>query len=84
MDEIPFLTHNIKLYPNPTNNYLYLEGDKKELSRIKLYDLLGRDLTLSVAISIVDIDKLRLDLSHLKHGVYILETKTIASKIYKK
>lgn len=84
MYKIPFLTHNIKLYPNPTNNYLYLEGDKKELSRIKLYDLLGRDLTLSVAISIVDIDKLRLDLSHLKHGLYILETKTIASKIYKK
>lgn len=54
----------IKLYPNPVNNLLYLEGIKGE-ANIKLYDQTGRELP-------VDFNGHTIGVTSLSGGSYIL------------
>ena len=70
--------------PNPTKNKIFLKSDKKELSQIKIFDLLGKDLTQKALISVLGTDKVSIDLSNFIQGIYIIKTKTIANKVYKK
>ncbi|MDB4061618.1 T9SS type A sorting domain-containing protein [Vicingaceae bacterium] len=78
------INNNLKLYPNPAKNEIFLKSDKKELSQIKIFDLLGKDLTQKALISVLGTDKVNIDLSNFKQGIYIIKTKTIANKVYKK
>ena len=78
------INNNLKLYPNPTKNKIFLKSDKKELSQIKIFDLLGKDLTQKALISVLGTDKVSIDLSNFIQGIYIIKTKTIANKVYKK
>lgn len=78
------LNQKIILYPNPIQNDLFLVSDKKELSTVKIYDMLGKDLTSRTTVSNLNTNKVTVDLSTLKAGIYIIKIKTIANKIYKK
>ena len=78
------INNNLKLYPNPTKNKIFLKSDKKELSQIKIFDLLGKDLTQKALISVLGTDKVSIDLYNFIQGIYIIKTKTIANKVYKK
>lgn len=60
----------IKSYPNPTHNWVNIEGDLKLVDRVKVYDARGR-LVLDKEISL---SPSSLDLSSLSIGIYQLLT----------
>jgi hypothetical protein len=70
---------NITIYPNPTTDILYIKGEDFNKNDIKIYDLLGQDLTKHTKY-----DNNKLNVSELPIGCYILKTKTFAIKVYKK
>ena len=56
--------NSISIHPNPTNNYLFLEGNKNPVS-ISIYNLFGIEI-----ISTKNTD--RVDVSDLSNGIYII------------
>jgi len=56
---------DVSIYPNPTDNYLFIEGNKNPIS-ISIYNLLGTEV-----ISKSNTDKI--DVSELSNGVYIIK-----------
>jgi len=73
---------SLKIYPNPTNGIVTIEGNLLELSQIKLFDILGQDLT-SFAMQKSEKNSLILDLSTLKNGVYFIQSNTLVYKLHK-
>lgn len=64
---------NIKLYPNPTNNYLnieFLQALEKEL-QVTLYDISGKTIQ-----SFTTLDNFKLNLSTQNEGIYLLELRS--------
>ena len=56
---------DISIYPNPTSNIVYIEGNYSQLKAV-VYDMLGKQVIKeSITTSI--------DISHLGNGVYILQ-----------
>ena len=55
---------DVTIYPNPTDNYLFIEGNKNPIS-ISIYNLLGAEV-----ISKSNTDKI--NVSELSNGVYVI------------
>jgi hypothetical protein len=55
---------DVFIYPNPTDNYLFVEGNKNPIS-ISIYNLLGAEV---IAKSATD----KINVSELSKGVYII------------
>ena len=55
---------DVSIYPNPTDNYLFIEGNKNPIS-ISIYNLLGAEV-----ISKSNTDKI--NVSELSNGVYVI------------
>ncbi len=73
------LDNSIRIYPNPTTDYLQIENSSSEMTTLSLFDWNGRRLqhqTLN-ALTIVDI-------SALAKGVYLLEIRNATGKISRK
>lgn len=72
----------IKIYPNPTNDFVSLEGiSQEELKTIELFDVKGAKLEVAIK-------NLKIDLSKLSTGTYFLkitnkENQTHTKKIIK-
>ena len=59
---------SVKIYPNPTTDYVYLKlNSKVKLETAKIYDLSGK------LISQPKINEDRLDLRSLNQGIYLLK-----------
>lgn len=71
---------NIEIYPNPTNDKIYVVGN---LSGLKLYNVYGRDVTALTSISYENNSKITIDLTPLKAGLYYLRMGDYSYKIYK-
>lgn len=78
-----FQNPEVNVYPNPTSNQVTIEGDEDELDELRLYNLLGQDITASTKKLSSNNIKQVLDLSLLQTGIYLIKTKTTASKVYK-
>lgn len=59
----------VRLFPNPTTDFIQLEGLKKASASLKLYDLSGK---LLLEKFITDRESLSVNLSELKEGVYFI------------
>ena len=62
------LLENVSVYPNPTNEYLYIERPYSEFETVELTDLLGRKLrrvALTEVLSVIDV-------TEIKSGCYYL------------
>jgi hypothetical protein len=69
----------IRIYPNPTNDIIKIEGlTKNENTIIKLYDLQGK-LILSRELK----EKGSIDISDLNNGVYVIRIGEMTHKIIK-
>jgi sugar lactone lactonase YvrE len=77
---------NVTIYPNPVEDYLFIEFDDKTLTDIKVsvVDILGRSL-IDRNFEHIDLDaEETLDLSFMKSGLYFLEIRSERnSKVYK-
>ena len=70
---------NIKIYPNPTNNIINIEGlNKKENNSIQIFDMQGK-LVITKTIN----EKGTIDLSELNKGVYVIKIGELAQRIVK-
>jgi hypothetical protein len=70
---------NIKIYPNPTNNIINIEGlNKNENNTIQIFDVQGK-LVITKNIT----EKGTVDLSELNKGVYVIKIGEIAQRIVK-
>jgi len=77
------LKSHIEIYPNPTNNKITIVGNKFKLEQIRIYNVLGENVTKHTTMLENNKTKVVLDLSGLNTGIYYVKTKTIAKKIYK-
>jgi uncharacterized protein (TIGR02145 family) len=70
---------NIKIYPNPTNNIIIIEGlDKNENNTVQIFDVQGK----LVSTKIVN-ERGTIDLSELNKGVYVIKIGEVAQRIEK-
>ena len=67
---------NIRFYPNPVNGTLYIES-KAEISRVEVYDVLGRRQLSTIYSTTIDC-------STLSAGIYILKLTTSQGNLIKK
>jgi Secretion system C-terminal sorting domain len=73
----------VVIYPNPTDNAIIIKGLKEELSQIRIYNLLGQDVTPFTKIIHENNTTVMVDLSGLRSGMYTVRTITGVSKISK-
>ncbi|HOF15982.1 MAG TPA: T9SS type A sorting domain-containing protein [Bacteroidales bacterium] len=67
---------NIRFYPNPVNGTLYIES-KADISRVEVYDVLGRRQLSTIYSNTIDC-------STLSAGIYILKLTTPQGNLIKK
>jgi len=73
----------IKIFPNPTENQITVSGSSIELEQVKIYNTLGRDVTIFTKQINNSESILIINLSDLSEGMYYIKTKTTANKVYK-
>lgn len=73
---------DIVVYPNPANDVLYVSADNIQSKDIKIYNIMGQEITNQLLIS-TDIGKLTIDINQLTTGVYLVKTVDYVKKFYK-
>jgi hypothetical protein len=73
--------HQVNIYPNPTRGLLTIEGDKAEIKKIRVFNVLGEDVTKQISVIEMNETKKVLHLSKLKNGIYYCRTKTKSQKV---
>jgi hypothetical protein len=66
------------VYPNPARDVLHIQGDDFTPNQVRIYNLLGQDLTNQTTYS-----NQQLNISNLPAGYYILKTDTFTKRICK-
>ncbi len=74
---------SIKVYPNPTNGLITIEGGSSDLEEFSIINSLGQIVTDKVAIGEISEGKIQLNLSKLPNGFFLVTTKNESYKIYK-
>ncbi|POS02514.1 putative secreted protein (Por secretion system target) [Flavobacterium croceum DSM 17960] len=67
---------NIKIYPNPTDNILFVDATNKEINKIEMFDLQGKLLKTIIENK----DKYQINLQNLPSAVYLLQIQTDKGK----
>ena len=62
---------NLKIYPNPANDYLTIESKNIKIESIEIYSLLGQKMK-----SDLQLKSNRLDVSDLSNGLYLLKVNS--------
>lgn len=70
------------IYPNPTEGEVTIKGSSEELSQIKIYTLLGQDVTSFTDIFTLNEQSKVINVSKLKSGIYTVRTKNTTIKLY--
>jgi hypothetical protein len=70
------------VYPNPSAGQLYIQTDNTEIGNIKIYNMLGENITNSIAIVIKN-GVVVMDLASLPKGYYYVSTGGVVNKIFK-
>lgn len=71
---------NISVYPNPTNNYFTIKSEHPISPNITIYDITGRQMNAIIEYSA---NEIKVDISHLSSGMYVLRVENEMVKILK-
>ena len=74
---------DIIIYPNPTSSEITIIASAVELEQIKIFNILGQELSSFTTIKENNGGMTVINLSNLSSGMYIIKTKTTANKVYK-
>ena len=77
----PAFISQIRVFPNPTQGLITLEGSPEALASYHFYDVLGNSVDNAVEVLGKGNGFVQLDLSQLPIGIYILETAEHSFKI---
>ncbi|MEM1000603.1 MAG: T9SS type A sorting domain-containing protein [Bacteroidota bacterium] len=69
------------LYPNPTEGKVTLAGSAQELTVVRVFDVLGQEVTPRVTQQLMDETHLELDLGALSAGIYLVKTAMSAKRV---
>jgi hypothetical protein len=72
----------VNIYPNPTQHQIIIEGSESELEQVSIFNVLGQDVTNSTVIS-GQTPQLKMDVSQLPNGIYVVKTKSVVMKVLK-
>ena len=72
-------TFNVKVYPNPTTDYVFVESNNFEISEIMVFDILGKNVIPSSVLK-----NSRVDVSSLNRGVYFMKMSVNGTSVTKK
>lgn len=72
----------VKIYPNPTADNIVIDGADSD--KIQVYTVSGRDVTSVTGVNRLSEDKVKVDLSNLKPGLYIIQAGNRSHKVLKK
>jgi len=73
----------IYIYPNPSSNYVTVEGNNIQITDIKIFNSMGDDITSLVPILSQNQSSILFNLSTINPGVYSIRTISGSKKIYK-
>ncbi|MFK8044027.1 MAG: T9SS type A sorting domain-containing protein, partial [Crocinitomicaceae bacterium] len=73
----------LEVYPNPTHNQIVIIGEEGDFDLLKIYNLIGQDVTRLVKYTKEGESKLLIDMANLGEGVYYIKTKTSTNKVIK-
>ena len=68
----------VKVYPNPVNTILHIDGATSKIENIEVFDILGKKIPI-----LMDKTTNEIDLAKLKSGIYYLKIKQQSIKIIK-
>ena len=71
------------IYPNPATHQITLEGQKSELSEVRIYSITGIDQTHLTEVIKNDYTIILLDITKLKPGLYYIRTRSLTHKFLK-
>ena len=77
------LNWSVDLYPNPVTNEITIQGPSEELQSCEVFDLLGKKQDISLITNYLNANKIVLDLTLWKSGIYIFRSKTEIRKFIK-
>jgi hypothetical protein len=75
----PELNTLIKLFPNPADEFIYIESDYDEL-QFQIMDILGKVVIMQESYE----NKTEIDLSEIQSGIYFITINSSENKIIKK
>jgi len=73
----------IRIYPNPTQNTISIEGVDATIQDIRIYNVIGAEVSQAIPRVQKQGDKLVLDLSSLPMGVYFIKLEGQLFKVFK-
>ncbi|MFH2144366.1 MAG: T9SS type A sorting domain-containing protein [Bacteroidota bacterium] len=83
IDKIPDFSNNVIIYPNPVDNYLNIEfySDKSEIIYVELFDSNGEKVKIYNYRSANGINHIKINISDLPKGTYLLKKGNLYRKI---
>jgi len=75
-------TPDLNIYPNPAKSYIIIANLSK-INTVKLFTISGQDITKNIEIQQINNSKLKLKISKLATGIYILKCDSKASLLIK-
>lgn len=80
----PYENDQLLVFPNPATNQITIKKNELTVTEIRLFNLLGQDITDATQIRIEDETSIVVDIKNLSVGAYLLKTKNSTTIIYKK
>jgi hypothetical protein len=71
-NDFSIYNNKVKIYPNPTDNFLFIDNNEKQIKKIEFFDLQGR---LIKTIN-ENKDKYQIDISNLLISTYLIKLST--------
>ncbi len=71
-------------HTSSTSDKIIINATKSDWNNIKIYDISGHDVTKLIRKTILNKRLILLDLTKLKHGIYLVKTNSTTKKVYKK
>ncbi len=78
-----FNNPDIDVYPNPADIEITIEGSAEELRDVRIYTLTGQDVTNLTGMKHEGKKLVTMDIANLSSGIYVVKTKTTATKLCK-
>ncbi len=75
--------NKLKIYPNPGSNIVTIEENSSEEKELKIYNMLGQELSSKVKIVNYTHDKITINIENLPLGYYIFKLNTKSAKFQK-
>lgn len=75
------VSNEIDIYPNPTQNFLYINTNFTKIQKLQIIDLLGNIRDYDVTMLESDSNKIKIDLREFDNGIYICRINRSSKKI---